>query len=396
MKSVTMRARARQAERDGDGLGWGNIHPRDGVIKTVAEIADRKHLYWGSVALEASLFFSFPAWVATADAAWPPSNIEGFLRTLALGAAVSLVFFHVLPGLWGQRINKLSEVFPIRILGWLLSAWMIICAILTLGFAARLAGGMHRLGQYGNEKDAITAIVLYTVFAVLIAMFGLRRQKIVGIICCGIGICFLVALFIAQWPGLWIRNSSMSGEPHGYPLRVFEAILTVAAPAAVVGFRMGRLGASTRSIWTSGLLGIVLPIMVATTLASYAKVGGARLHWKPSLPIEFTWAMHGWSNSWILQTELILAGISTLGTCIVCAMWLAEGASVWTSKWGRPLVMIIAVGCALTFDITDKWGYMGAYYQPLYWSVLTGTGIFSVGYLFNKVRLLLLTSWAHR
>jgi hypothetical protein len=351
----------------------------------MADTASQGEAFIGTILLEASVFFSLPAWMLISYHAWPANDPYEFGLAVLLGATLALVLCHVTPAICARRLPGITNNRFGRLALLPIAAWLCAGAAISLGQISQVAGDLltswvdipHR------GTAATTTMIALGVLSVTLAWVGTARQRILAEVFCGLGLGLLAGLLFWQWDGLWARNSYLTSEEplSGVPARVIGSMLAAAVPASVLAVRIGRLGVSTRKIWGSGLAGLWMPLVASATLASLAKMAGTRLHWRPSLFIEFVpWAMVGPQDTRLLQTVWALAGLTALAPAVICAMWIRDLTQAWTWKWKGATVAVALGGLALTFGLTSH--TFDTIYPPSWsGSVLAGScllGLFCV------------------
>jgi hypothetical protein len=166
------------------------------------------------------------------------------------------------------------------------------------------------------------------------------------------------------------------------PFRVIQGMLMAAAPASILALRIGKMGLSSRRIWWTGIGGMWLPLSVSVTLLSLAKMCGARLYWKPSLPIEFfyafAWLFQG-TDAPVRAVPLAVAlwplSLTILGPSIICATWIKDMTSGWVRGWQK-LLAFAGVGVAAYLLMSDfTWAL---YYQCWLWSIVVATVVIAL------------------
>jgi hypothetical protein len=327
------------------------------------------------VALETTLFFSLPGWLLFADDAWPVTDLSAFLQTILVGAFLAMLLCHVCPALWVRDCNVLEIPRVSRTLALLPRVWLLLGAALALVYVARFVGGMFFMMRWSDPIARISHELIAaacSMGAAAVVFSGPRLLRGIALLAVTIGAGVLVALFLAQWPGLWIRNPQLSTESGlNNSSSVMAGILLAAAPAVVLAARVGRMRVSTRKIWLTGLVGVAGPVVLAVLLASLAKVGGVRLHWKPSIPIEFISAFWGW-HEFPLKALVPLAGVTAIGPVLVCALWIRDLMPGFVdSRWKRVVTVVLVGVLSLSLMLLDyrlPWG--PSYVWPWLWSVI--------------------------
>jgi hypothetical protein len=268
-----------------------------------------------------------------------------------------------------------------RLVRWPAMLWLGGGAAISLGVMSRGCGAIVMLGTDLDPAWRYAAIgiaVAFAVTATAVAWSEVVQPKI-AVLCCGLGVALLMVVFAMQSPGLWITSRRMSTEEGmNDPLRVFEGLLLASAPASILAVRIGRMKARARSIWWSGIAGLWAPLLASATLFSLAKMGGARLHWKPSIPIGFQFAFSGSPH---IVPLFFVAGLTMFGPGLVCAIWLRD------LGWSRALATVLLGGLSCVLMLTDPALLPAPYYRPWCWTVIGGSGVLGViCLLMNKAR----------
>jgi len=349
----------------------------------IAADASGRQLWW-TVALETTLFFSLPAWLLTADRAWPADNPYHFALALLLGASAATVLCHVVPAIWARKLSGFVPDRSASIASLPIIAWLCFGAAVSLGQIARMAGRSVTILRQDTRWHVVAGIVMLAcaLTSIIVAWSGLRRQRAATLLCCGLGVGLLLGVCLAQWPGLSIRMLQLARGEEGLddPLQVIKGMLLAAAPASVLALRIGKMRVATRWIWSSGLAGVWAPLLAAATLASLAKMFGARMYWKPSLPIGAPFLMALGLDEGAYRSMWILAAVTVVGPCIVCATWVRELTEVWPWGWERGVVLVIALW-GLNYGFTDSDGWWRTYYSAWCWSVVVATSLLGLAFL---------------
>jgi hypothetical protein len=100
-----------------------------------------------------------------------------------------------------------------------------------------------------------------------------------------------------------------------------------------------------------------------------AKVGGVRLHWRPSLPIG-GWSAFGWIlNAVGAKYRFLIITIMVFVPLLVSMCWVKD--LLAPTRWSRKSLFALAIvgisGLSLTF--TDE-SLFEVYYVPWCWSIL--------------------------
>jgi hypothetical protein len=307
--------------------------------------------------MEAALFFSTPCWLLAVNRAWPADGPYQFTLALLGGASAAVVLCHVTPAMCESTMRTFFTTRIGRLLRWPIGAWFCMGAMASLLQTARLAGSM-----FGS-----TALALIFVIASLAIAAKRRWSHPVIAVSLATGVCLSLAGLFAQSPGLGTANPQMTSEVGlNEPFAVAEGMLLSATPAAILALRIGRMGLSRRRIVWTGVLGVWLPLLASVGLVALAKMCGARLYWKPSVPIEFQFAfLWLFQSTGRLATVLWPLAVTVLGPCVVCACWVADFILDWEWRWTRlALATIAVVGSAMASSFA--WVL---YYRCWLWSI---------------------------
>jgi hypothetical protein len=209
------------------------------------------------------------------------------------------------------------------------------------------------LGPFTYSPNQRRPIDIAFVFALLAAITIIAwiepSWKYAAVVCLAFSIGVLTWLTATSWPGLWIHNPHFSpGEPHDRML--VKGMLLSAAPALLIGWRLGRVETRPSRVWLSGLLGVWLPIVISVTLASLATMAGLRAHYRPSLPPGFYWAMQG-TRGRLEEGAVVLTTLTFLGPALLAAVCLSEleRQSVLRQKAWMVIVLICLLSYGLSF-----------------------------------------------
>jgi hypothetical protein len=338
-----------------------------------------RELRW-TVALEAALFFSIPCWSLSTDRAWPSDTPYQFAFAVLAGASMALVLCHITPATCETAMRSLLSSRSGRALGWPVRAWFCVGAMASLIQLAHLAGSMSVLWRdatYFNKpvwrSIAAALAVIYIAASLAIAANRRWNQPVIALsLTSGVFLSFTGV--IAQSSGLqthrWISEAGFNA-----PYSIFKGMVLSATPAAILALRIGRMRLPPRTVVWTGVLGVWLPLVASVSLVSFAKMCGARLYWKPSLPIELTYAF-----VWLLQATNRLAvllwplAVTVLASCIVCAVWIVDFICECAWSWPRILasMTVAAIGYAIASSFTWE-----LYYS--YWLLSIALGCLLLG-----------------
>lgn len=231
-------------------------------------------------------------------------------------------------------------------------------------------------------------IALMCVLVSLAIAWRRRGQRLVTVLSLAVGVSLAFAALSFQASGLRTRNPQMiSEEDLDAPFSVAEGMLISAAPSTILALRIGRMGVSSRKIWWSGFGGVWLPLLTSVGLVSVAKMEGTRLYWKPSLPIEFTYAF-----VWLLRMTDNLAvflwplSLTVVGPCLICAIWIRDLTGNWSWGWQKLLALTSLAAAAYVLTSPFLWAL---YYPYWLWSIVISSVLLAVARLLLWVRAIL-------
>jgi hypothetical protein len=294
--------------------------------------------FWWLLALKATLFLSLPCWV-TASYAQPASYPIRFAACLVAATSVSALVFHVGPALFAARFG--SREYPFS---WVLS---LCVAAGYMYYALRLAEFVAR--SFGDKMWLAAEVT----FLLALLVVGFVKSWWKPVLAAGLlhGAGILAWMLTTPWNGLWTRNTRMWLEPPQFDQLLVKAMLLVAAPAAVIGWRIGHIEPGVRRIWLSGVIGVFLPLVFAVSIASFAAEAGENLYWRPSLPLGFEWALLGFRGQ--AEPGIIPLVVWTVTwPALLCIVSLRLLAKEWKPT-KRALLLLPAAGCVV-FDATVR------------------------------------------
>ena len=331
------------------------------------------------MALEAALFFSIPCWLLAVDGAWPADGPYQFVLALLAGASIGVVLFHITPAICEPTMQSFLGTRVGSLLKWPTAAWFCVGAMASLFQLAHPMGSMFVLwrdARYSNQPvpvwQGIATVLTVLCVVTSLAMAGKRRwSRPVIVVSLTIGVGLSMAGVLTQSSGLKTANPHMTSEVGlDQPLTVAQGMFMAATPAAILALRIGRMHLSVRKIVWAGVLGVWLPLFLSVALVSLGKMCGARLYWRPSVPIEFQFAF-----VWLFQktgrvaTVLWPLAVTLLGPCVVCACWILDFTRDWSWRWTKLVVLptFVVVGYAMASSFT--WALYNRYWQ---WSIVLG------------------------
>ena len=343
---------------------------------------------WWNVALEAALFFSLPTWLWTVDPAWPTNNPLRFAAILAVGALGAMILCHVAPAFWSRELSFGGSRY--KVLRLLAIVWC--CAGATLLFG-RLAGVSTLVHGYWYPDPDLTGgpklpIVAFTTIIAAVGWANRKVQRIAIMAFLAMSVSLVLIMFTLQLPGLHTRNAQLNSEAAlDDPAQMLLGFFIAAAPASVLGGRIGRSGASTRTIWRTGLAGVWLPLVASVTLVSLAKIGGMRLYWKPSLPIQFSLAMAANPVTWPVLVRWTLTMLTVSSPMLIAVFWSRDALEKYAWRWKGlvAIVVLVAIAFALSFFPYDL-GLNTTYYETWCWTIVTMNGVLALVCLLRRRR----------
>lgn len=341
------------------------------------------------VTLEAALFFSLPTWLYAVDAAWPANNPVWFGVALIAGASLALVVCHVLPAVCGPPVLSFLHSRVPRAIRIAFSFWFSVGAAVSLAQMARTTGGLSTGWRDDTVSWEIATIAAITcIFCSLwVAWRAPYLQRLVAGFCLIVGVCLVFFAVWVNWPGLFVRNRQLISEDSlGSPVSVARGMLVAATPAIALALRAGTLRLTTKRICLTGLMGVWLPLVLSVSACSVAKMCGARLAWKPSVPIGSLFAF-----VWLTKITndpvhfLWPLGLSCVGPCIVYAIWIQYLTTELSWKWQKPVALFLLAIAAYVLMSPEPWSLYYPY--PIwYWSIISSVGILALMSLFLRLR----------
>lgn len=300
--------------------------------------------FWWLLALEAVLFFNLPFWALTAPWAEPATNPFRFSGTVLAAATAAMLISHVGPAFFAARFGHRNQPLSPLFWGWftagsvvVLFGWSRIMAWVLLDFANPLQSTVAPPVWSGHA-------VHLAFLAIVIATGAIRSWwKPVTAALLLLGSAILLWALATTSSGLWVRNPHYSGDPEQIEWAIVKGILVCAAPAIVIGWRIGLTTPEPRRIWRSGIIGLWLPLVLSLTVASLATQAGASLHWRPSLFRGFNWALLGTEGT-LRNLPATAASFTMFGPALFCIVTLRRFSPVWThpkTLWFVPAALFL-------------------------------------------------------
>jgi hypothetical protein len=312
-------------------------------VPTIESVPKRTSEYWWLIGLEATLVFSLPFWEDTAPWSWPAANPVQFAAFVIGAATIAMLCCHIGPAMCAAKFGRRPHL-----------PWWIPAIWLSAGYLEWLGTLVRTLGPFTYSPNQQRPIDIAFVFAVLAAITIIAwigpSWRYAAVACLAFSIGVLTWLTATSWPGLWIHNRYFGTEepdPHNWVL--VKGMLVSAAPALLIGWRLGRVESRPSKIWLSGLLGLWLPIVISVTLASLATMAGLRAHYHPSLPPGFYWAMQG-THGRLEELAVVLTTLTFLGPALLAAICLNELARQWVLRQKAWLVIVLV--CLVSYGLS--------------------------------------------
>jgi hypothetical protein len=288
-----------------------------------------------------------------------------------LGAAtVALFLCHVVPATVVPQLLRRTNGAIVYVLRALV-AWYCIGALASFIYLARAEGKLLFWGWGHADQTVLITIAgfAFGLFAVLLVRLEDQLGWIVPGVLGTLGLMFLVAALFATSAGFWTRNEHMIRE-NGLAdnVKVFKSVLLAAAPAAVFAVRLGRLRPPRSTVFRTGVLGLWLPVASSTALASLAKMCGARLYWRPSVPIDEGF-IFSWASRSVFPWVAIAAMTLTVLPLVTLVVWIKETMPKTERSWKNWGLIAVIGSLGLGFALNDQFSFQ-VYYEPWLWSVL--------------------------
>jgi len=287
-----------------------------------------------------------------------------------LGAAtVALFLCHVVPAAVVPRLfgrTNGSIVYVLRAV----VAWYCVGAFASFVNFARAEGGLLLWG-WGHPNQTVWITIAgfaFGLFAVLLVRLEDQLGWIVPGVLGTLGLMFLVAALFATSAGFWTRNEHMTRE-NGLAdnVKVFKGVLLATAPAAIFALRLGRLRPPLSTVFRTGVLGLWLPVASSAALASLAKMCGARLYWRPSLPID-EGCIFAWANRSVFPWVAIASITLTVLPLVALVFWIKETMPKTERSW-KNWGLIVVIG-SLGLRFAFKGDSFLPHYELWLWSIL--------------------------
>jgi hypothetical protein len=286
--------------------------------------------FWWLLILEAALFFSLPCWDLTASWAEPVDHPFRFGVAVVAASAAAMFACHLGPAVFAARFGRRQYPFS-----WVLLVWLGVGYVEWILSSARPAG----------------AIFLVTVVVAAWVKSWWKPAAVAGLL---LGAGIVVWAMVTNWNGLWSRNPQYGGPgPLQFDWLIAKGIVLSAAPATVIGWRIGRIEMEPKRIWVSGVAGVFLPLVLSVTMASLAAEAGANLYWVPSLFRGFNWALLGPHGR--LEPAVETLTVWTMWwPALLSAVSLRILAPQWT-RWGKAWMVPIAIGLIVGAAVSMTW-----------------------------------------
>jgi hypothetical protein len=232
------------------------------------------------LALEATLFFSVPVWV---PCAWgrPATYPIQFALVLFAVASVCTLLFHVAPACFACR--RAATKSPM--------SWALVpLAVGYVVYSIRLLLTMQRtLVNFVPSRIALPVLLLS------VAAIGFVRSwwKVGAVLMLLIGVGVSIYMLATPWRGIGVVNGAFAREPSQDSVYFAEGLIFATAPAFAIAARIGSLEPRLGRIWLSAGVGFFFPLCLSVSVTALMAQAGENLFWRPSLFLEFIWALEG-------------------------------------------------------------------------------------------------------
>jgi hypothetical protein len=226
-----------------------------------------------------------------------------------------------------------------------------------IGFVERIVTGIRAVGLSAQAACGDTgapgswvwpALIFVALLIVAISFRSWWKPMAALLVALGIGI--LLWAMAATSRGLWMTNPHYTTNPPQSEWHIILGALLSAAPAVVIGWRIGRISTGRKQIWFSGLAGVWLPLALSVTAASLADEAGARLYWRPSLFRGFSWALLG-PGGQSLGQAMAWAGWTLLGPALVGVISIRMLCAGWPGRKTSYLALLCVVSTAYVIGV---------------------------------------------
>lgn len=297
--------------------------------------------FWWLVALEALLFFSLPFWELTAPWAEPATYPFRFAGTVLASATVAMLVCHIGPAFFAARFGHRKQTLAPLFWSWLAAGYV----ALLVGWSMALTTVLQVLLE--RPKPGATVLLrpltVGPVFLASVIIAGSVRSwwkpATASLLLFGAG--NLLWALATRLNGLWVLNQHFSGNPEQFEWAIAKGIFLCAAPALVIGWRIGLTAPEGRRIWQSGIVGMWIPLVFSVTVASLATQAGSNLHWVPSLPRGFNWALTGVKGE-LWPVPFILTTLTVFGPALFCIATLRPVCPPW-AHWKKLWLVPVAL-----------------------------------------------------
>ncbi len=292
------------------------------------------------IAWEAAFCFSMFPTIYAVHYAWPVNGLLPFFVVVILGATIALTFFHILPAVFARNILTLQSNSE-KYFQYFSVAWFTAGA--ALAFVLMTAGEqMHFIYiPYDQTFRIVATQILFAVLLIGVSAVVIRLERFVAPVLAGAGLLFGIASCVVQWDaiGTPIENIQTGESLLGDNRDVLLGMIVGAAPAAIFALQFGKRMPSRRAIVGTGICGMWLPLVLSVSLMSFAKVLGARIYWKPSIPIGENYA-YTLINKFS-EPSLVLS-LFSLAPMACTVLWVRELLNI-TSPSRRNLTIVSAL-----------------------------------------------------
>jgi len=300
--------------------------------------------FWWLLALEALLFFNLPFWELTAPWAEPATDPFHFAGTVLASATAAMLISHVGPAFFAARFGHRKQPLAPLFWGWFAAGYILILFVWFRVLAVVMLDLANPIPPTVVPFTWLWPAVEFALLAVLITAGAFRswwKPATAALLILGSAILFWA--LATTWSALGVRNPHYSGGPVQIEWAIAKGIFVCAAPALVIGWRIGLATSEPRRIWQSGILGFWLPLVLSLTVASLATQAGATLHWRSSLFRSFNWALLGAEGA-LRYLPLTAACLTVFGPALFFIVTLRRLSPVWThpkTLWFVPVALFL-------------------------------------------------------
>ncbi len=299
--------------------------------------------FWWLVLLESTLFFSVSFWEPGPPYAAPSFHPWPFAAVTLLAATATLFLCHLGPAFLAAC--RTTDRLP---LGGLLLIWLAAGFLEWIPLLVRtLIQPLSEPGLFPATRTGAGTWVYPTAWlgvSAIIFCIGWTGAawKPLTSVNLGLGLGFLFWCLSSTWHGLGVLNPYFSHPPIQLEWLTWKRTVFAAPPVLVIAWRLGEVATSRTQIWIGGIAGLWVPAIVSLAAASLAAEAGSNLHWHPTLPRGFYWALLG-SEGRMTAQAIALCGLTLLAPALVCAHSIRLLAQTRAWRWPPWLLPVAAI-----------------------------------------------------